>query len=143
MTFRVQCASNGDVVVLTLSGEIAGGHGAELQALVGAERDQRLVLDLGEASVVDRSGVLLLARAEANGATLGNCPAYVREWIRREEHTVTQVERTATERTFQTADGLRIFYRAWRPDDDPRAVICIVPGFNSHSGYYAWAAEQL
>ena len=143
MTFRVQRATDGQVVVLTLSGEIAGGHGAELQALVGAERDRRLVLDLGEASVVDRSGVLLLARAEAKGATLRNCPAYVREWIHREEHTVTQVERPATESTFQTADGLRIFYRAWQPDDDPRAVLCIVPGFNSHSGYYAWAAEQL
>jgi alpha-beta hydrolase superfamily lysophospholipase len=65
------------------------------------------------------------------------------EWIHRKEHTVTQVERTATESRFQAADGLRIFYRAWQPDDDPRAVVCIVPGFNSHSGYYAWAAQHL
>ena len=84
MTFRVRRARSDSAVVLALSGDIAGTHGAELQALVGAERDQPLVLDLAEASVVDRAGVLLLARAEADGARLTNCPAYVREWIERE-----------------------------------------------------------
>jgi alpha-beta hydrolase superfamily lysophospholipase len=39
--------------------------------------------------------------------------------------------------------GLRLFYRTWRPDQAPRGIIAIVPGFNSHSGYYAWVAEQL
>jgi acylglycerol lipase len=41
------------------------------------------------------------------------------------------------------ADGLRIFFRSLRPADKPRAVVVIVPGFNAHSGYYAWVAEQL
>ena len=40
------------------------------------------------------------------------------------------------------ADGLRIFFRSWRPKQTPRACIVIVPGFNAHSGYYKWAAEQ-
>jgi len=40
------------------------------------------------------------------------------------------------------ASGLRIFYRSLRPKEKPRAVIIIVPGFNAHSGYYAWVAEQ-
>src|SRR6476660_7358394 len=39
--------------------------------------------------------------------------------------------------------GLRIFVRFWRPPGKVRGVITIVPGFNSHSGYYAWPAEQL
>ena len=43
-----------------------------------------MVLDLKDVSVVDRAGVLLLARSEARGATLLNCPSYVREWILRE-----------------------------------------------------------
>jgi acylglycerol lipase len=38
--------------------------------------------------------------------------------------------------------GLRIFFRSLRPHGEPRAVVVIVPGFNAHSGYYAWAAEQ-
>ena len=39
--------------------------------------------------------------------------------------------------------GLELFYRSWRPASTPRAIVVIVPGFNSHSGYYEWAAEQL
>jgi acylglycerol lipase len=48
-----------------------------------------------------------------------------------------------TEERFESADGLRIFYRSWRPSAPPRAVAVLVHGFNSHSGYYTWVAEQL
>ena len=41
------------------------------------------------------------------------------------------------------ASGLRIFFRSLRPKTKPRAVVIIVPGFNAHSGYYKWVAEQL
>ena len=40
------------------------------------------------------------------------------------------------------ANGLSIFFRSLRPKEEPRAVVVIVPGFNAHSGYYAWVAEQ-
>jgi len=43
----------------------------------------------------------------------------------------------------KTTDGLSIFFRTARPRQDPRGVVIIVPGFNAHSGYYAWVAEQL
>lgn len=43
----------------------------------------------------------------------------------------------------EVAGGLRIFFRSLRPKQEPRAVVIIVPGFNAHSGYYAWVAEQL
>jgi alpha-beta hydrolase superfamily lysophospholipase len=42
-----------------------------------------------------------------------------------------------------SSGGLSLFYRVWRPDQTPRGVVAIVPGFNSHSGYYAWVAERL
>ena len=41
------------------------------------------------------------------------------------------------------ADGLRIFFRSLRPKETPRGFVVIVPGFNSHSGYYGWVAEQV
>lgn len=41
------------------------------------------------------------------------------------------------------AGGLSIFFRSLRPQQEPLAVVIIVPGFNAHSGYYAWVAEQL
>lgn len=41
------------------------------------------------------------------------------------------------------AHGLRVFYRCWRPEGTPKAALTIVPGFNSHSGYYAWVGQEL
>ena len=41
-----------------------------------------------------------------------------------------------------SSGGLELFFRAWRPDQTPRGVVVIVPGFNSHSGYYAWVAQR-
>ena len=41
-----------------------------------------------------------------------------------------------------SSGGLELFYRSWRPDETPRGVVAIVPGFNSHSGYYSWVAQR-
>jgi alpha-beta hydrolase superfamily lysophospholipase len=43
----------------------------------------------------------------------------------------------------KAADGLEIFIRSWRPAASARGVVAIVHGVNSHSAYFAWAAEQL
>jgi alpha-beta hydrolase superfamily lysophospholipase len=47
------------------------------------------------------------------------------------------------EETVETASGLRLFIRSWRPEGKARAVVAVVPGFNSHSGQYLWVADQL
>ena len=46
------------------------------------------------------------------------------------------------ESSFEGVGGLNIFTRSWQPESKPRGVVVIVPGFNSHSGQYFWAAEQ-
>ena len=51
--------------------------------------------------------------------------------------------RPAIEERIETTGGLTLFVRSWRPDAKARGVVVIVPGFNSHSGYYGWVAEQL
>src|SRR5258706_14368521 len=131
MTFRVQRATVDDALVLMLSGDIAGDHTADLETLVDAGETGPLVLDLKDVSVVDRAGVLLLARSEGRGTTLLNCPSYVREWIHREsqvahseqraggvrseEHSMTSgVAIGAREETLEN-HGLKIFFRSWRP----------------------------
>ncbi|WP_207436312.1 alpha/beta hydrolase [Sabulibacter ruber] len=45
--------------------------------------------------------------------------------------------------TFHVADRQKVFYRTWKAPGRPKAVMVIVHGFNSHSGYYQWAAERL
>lgn len=50
---------------------------------------------------------------------------------------------TAKEEFFEGTGGLKIFTRSWRPDGKARGVVVLSHGFNSHSGYYLWVAEQL
>ncbi len=47
------------------------------------------------------------------------------------------------ESSFENKDGLNIAYRSWSPAGAARGVVLIVPGFNAHSGYYGWVADQL
>ena len=47
------------------------------------------------------------------------------------------------EGSFKGAGGYNIFTRSWHPAaGNPRAVVVIVHGFNSHSGHYLWVGEQ-
>ena len=82
---KIQKTAVREVVVFTLSGRIKAEDVAELQRLFeGVADSHRMVLDLKEVKLVDRETVKFLARCEADGTTLENCPAYIREWIVRE-----------------------------------------------------------
>ena len=82
---KIQRSSNGKVV-FSLSGRIEAEDVAELQRLFDLESiDQHLVLDLEDVTLVDREAVGFLAGWEKGNITLKNCPAYVREWIGKEE----------------------------------------------------------
>jgi hypothetical protein len=81
---RIQRSANGKVV-FTLSGRIEAEHVEELQRVFALETvDCLLVLDLKDVTLVDRDAVKYLARREASGVELQNCPPYIREWIERE-----------------------------------------------------------
>lgn len=49
---------------------------------------------------------------------------------------------TTTDERIEGVGGLGIQVRSWRPAGKPRGVMVIVHGFNSHSGYYGWVAEE-
>ena len=85
MTLKIERAVEGKSVVFSLSGRIQVEHLAELQRLFAMEaQDLSVVLDMKDVRLVDRNAVTFLARCQADGAKLENCPAYVREWIARE-----------------------------------------------------------
>jgi hypothetical protein len=70
------------MVVFSLSGRIEVEDAGELQRLLDLEgAGQQVALDLRDITLVDRDALKLLARWEAEGIKLENCPAYVREWI--------------------------------------------------------------
>jgi alpha-beta hydrolase superfamily lysophospholipase len=52
------------------------------------------------------------------------------------------MSRPVSEETYVGKGGLNIFFRSWRPDGEPKAVMVICHGVNSHSGQYIWPAEQ-
>ena len=82
---RIQRSEQGEGVRFMLSGRIEGEYLSELRRVVeGEECRGPLTLDLREVKFVDRDAVTFLGHCEAAGATLENCPAYVREWIARE-----------------------------------------------------------
>ena len=47
------------------------------------------------------------------------------------------------EEDFTGLGGVRIHFRSWLPEGEPRAVVAICHGVNSHGGQHAWTAEQL
>jgi anti-anti-sigma regulatory factor len=81
---RIQRSSNGQVV-FTLSGRMDEEHIAELETLIGSEANGRqIVLDLKNLTLAGQDAIRLLERCEADGVTLKNCAAYVREWVTRQ-----------------------------------------------------------
>jgi hypothetical protein len=72
-----------DLVILRISGRITGEDVNMLRALLEQERSL-VAIDLKDVLLVDREAVKLLALRESNGSELRNCPAYIREWVKRE-----------------------------------------------------------
>jgi acylglycerol lipase len=52
-------------------------------------------------------------------------------------------ETSATEERIQNGAGPALFVRVWRPLIEARGTVVVVPGFNSHIGYYTEVAERL
>lgn len=79
--FRIQRSANRNIV-FTLSGHIEAEHLSELQQVLSKENAATgIVLDLRELVLADITVAEFLARYEAAGVTLENCPGYVRRWI--------------------------------------------------------------
>ena len=79
---KIQRSSNGQVTYI-LSGQIEEEGIAELEAFIRSEaKGRRMVLDLKNLTLAGQDAIAFLDRCEANGITLKNCPAYIREWIK-------------------------------------------------------------
>jgi hypothetical protein len=78
---RIERSEN-EGVLFTLSGQLDDEPMAQLEELIDSEtRDRRIALDLRNVTLVNEDAINFLVRCEANGITLLNCPAYVRDWI--------------------------------------------------------------
>jgi hypothetical protein len=80
---NIQRSVNDKHVLFLLSGRIEADDLPGLEAVIAAEVGSA-ALDLGEVQLAGQEAILFLARCEAAGTKLLNCPAYIREWITRE-----------------------------------------------------------
>ena len=81
MTCRIdRLVSEGSVVVIGISGRLTAHDVDMLRSLLEQEAGA-VALDLRDLLFVDSNAVGLLARIEASGSELRNCPAYIRECV--------------------------------------------------------------
>jgi len=85
VTLRIDRSTHCQGVTFLLSGDMDSRHVADLEALVTTESTRHFSLDLTDVTLVDREAMTFLARVEAAGAVLVNCPEYVRRWIDAEQ----------------------------------------------------------
>ena len=80
MAFRIQRSMSSEAIVFALSGELDNEHMESLNELLEGEK-RSILLDLRDVTLVGRKAVEFLARLEAAGVRIINCPEYVRTWI--------------------------------------------------------------
>ena len=80
---KIEKESDGRTAIIWLIGRIRSEDLSELRAQMG-DGSERVVLDLGDVTLVDADVIRFLGCSEQAGIRLVRCPPYVREWIRRE-----------------------------------------------------------
>jgi anti-anti-sigma regulatory factor len=83
VTLKIEKTFGEQGTTIKLIGRIRAEHLSELTAQIIAS-EPRIVLELGEVSLVDADAVRFLSTCESQGIQLLNCSAYIREWIVRE-----------------------------------------------------------
>ena len=84
MTLRIERSARQGFTVFTLSGRMKAEQVAVLKELFDTDY-RSIILDLQEMRLVDRDAVKFLMSCARDGMNLENCPAYVREWMGKEE----------------------------------------------------------
>ena len=83
MTCKIERHADGQQITFRLIGYVQVEHLETLQAQLESN-GSRIVLDLGEVTLVDVEVVRFLGRCEAAGIAVLHGPLYIREWIARE-----------------------------------------------------------
>ncbi len=89
MTLKIEKTLGEHCTIIKLMGRIRAEHLPELKAQITASVP-RIVLELGEVSLVDADAVRFLSACESDGIQLLNCSAYIRKWIVREQETANK-----------------------------------------------------
>jgi hypothetical protein len=83
MTLKIEKYGDGNRKTIRLTGRMQAEHLEELGKQI-RENGPSITLDLEEVTLVDVEIVRFLGTCEERGATLLNCPPYIRDWIGKE-----------------------------------------------------------
>jgi anti-anti-sigma regulatory factor len=89
VTLKIEKTLGEHGTIIKLMGRIRAEHLSELRAQITASVP-KIVLELGEVTLVDADAVRFLGSCESEGIQLLNCTAYIREWIAREQETANK-----------------------------------------------------
>jgi anti-anti-sigma regulatory factor len=89
MTFKIErFVARENELVFRVCGEIQTECVTTLKELIEADNAE-IVLDLSDVTLADRDAAMFLAVCELKGVELRNCPAFLREWIAKEQAHIT------------------------------------------------------
>jgi hypothetical protein len=89
MTFRIErLVGQENEIVLSVAGQVRCECVNTLKELIEVEK-AKIGLDLSEVTLADRDAATFLAVCELKGIELKNCPAFLREWVSKEEERIT------------------------------------------------------
>jgi hypothetical protein len=83
LTFKIETIPRPDRLVIRLIGELGAESLPELEAQIASD-GRSIELEMDEVTLVNIDVVRFLIGCEVRGIRLRGCPAYIREWIRRE-----------------------------------------------------------
>jgi ABC-type molybdate transport system ATPase subunit len=90
MTFKIErLVDQENEIVLGVSGGMQIDCVNTLKGLTEAE-NAKIVLDLSEVTLADRDAAMFLAVCELKGVELRNCPAFLRDWVGKEQAHIGQ-----------------------------------------------------
>jgi hypothetical protein len=89
MSFKIeQLVSGENAIVLRVCGRMQMECVNTIKGLIERENTE-IALDLTEVTLADRDAAMFLAVCELNGIELRNCPAFLREWVTKEQVGIT------------------------------------------------------
>ncbi|HEX8892049.1 MAG TPA: hypothetical protein VF783_01935 [Terriglobales bacterium] len=82
MTLKIEKTVQPGFTIFILSGHLAEEEMAELETEFGPRTYySKIIIDLKDLRLANRAAVKFLARCEADGLRIENCPGYIREWM--------------------------------------------------------------
>ena len=87
-------STQSDSLILAIAGNVSAEALPEIALLIdhGRRDHEKVILDLGEVTLIDPAAAQFFAEQFRGGVRLVNCPVYIRRWIARDTNVESENE---------------------------------------------------